>query len=220
MTCFKVVITPAWPSCFYCPVAQGILSAILILIFFSFSLIFWNILGKNTSVFSSVFTPVQRCKWSATVSSEGQQHRVGVGATGKPKPPVRNVICGGGFRRLPSYCLGSLLHISAGPDGCKITSKDTRVVWWWKAAPGLPLSWIYWALSWRVFANGRFWLAVCSIAKVVYLLLKWILSFRFYVWVKDKDLAPLLWGHCWSSTSEIVPGELPHHHPVLSCIFV
>lgn len=76
--------------------------------FFSFSLIFWNILGKNTFVFSSLITPVQCHSWSAAVSSEWQQHQVGVGTTGKPKPSVRNVIGQSGSRRL-------CCHIALGP---------------------------------------------------------------------------------------------------------
>lgn len=181
MTCFKVVLTPAWPICFCCPVAQGILSAIPILIFFFF---LFDILEYPRKKYFCIFQCFQ-CScifWVAAAPCWCGDHRT-------TQAPCQECYWWGWLQEtMPSYCLGSLLHTSAGPAGCKITSKDTRVVGWWKAAPGLPLSLIYWVLSWRIFANWRFWLVVCSIAKIVYLLLKWNFSFRFCIWIKDKDL--------------------------------
>lgn len=69
-----------------------------------------------------------------------------------------------------------------------------QVLWWWKTAPGLPPLWIYWASSWRIFTTWRFWLVVCSIARLAYLPLRWILSFGSYVWVKNKDLEGSFFG--------------------------
>lgn len=158
-------------------------------------MIFWNILGKNTFVFSSLITPVQGHIWSAAVSSEWQQHHVGARTTGKPKPPVRSVTGWGGSRGLCHHtalgpCYTSLLAQLAA----KLLPRTLGLYDDKKLLLDFPLSWIYGALSWRISANWRFQLVVCSITKVVYLLLKGILSFRSYVWVKDKDVEGSFFG--------------------------
>lgn len=69
-----------------------------------------------------------------------------------------------------------------------------RTVCWWKAAPGVPLSWICWALTLGIFASWRVWLVACSITRFFYLLSKEILSFVPYVSVQNKDLEGSFFG--------------------------